>query len=382
MTALVAVVSRKGRTEDRARAYLAGFTYVLSDDPDAAIVELSRAAQLSRETLETYLALGALFRRKGDLERAIRLHQNILLRPGLSPEVRPRAELALAIDYRRAGLRDKAAECFERILAADPDSREALLRYRQLLEETGDWERAATLQERLTRMEGGGQTIWAHLLANHARALSDALEEAERVARRAIELAPESADAQLALGQALVARGNRSEATAALKIAVSLEPELAPRVLLAFRTVMRAEEVEAFLERETEQRGEAGSPFALALALWRKQRGEVDAAIDQLRRLVERRPWLWEARRELGALLLAQDRSDELRADYQEILGRLGDPAMGFVCSHCGHRLPEFRFRCAICETWDAIAREDPRTMNPPASPENGGSGTRPRPVI
>ena len=74
LVALVAVLSRKGRTEHEARAYLAGFTYVLSDDPDAAIAELSKVAQLNTQTLETYFALGALFRRKGDLERAIRLH--------------------------------------------------------------------------------------------------------------------------------------------------------------------------------------------------------------------------------------------------------------------------------------------------------------------
>src|SRR4051812_40960303 len=110
LLALLAVMSRKGRTEDEARAYLAGFRYVLSDDPDAAIAELSRAAQLNRQTLETYFALGALFRRKGELDRAIRLHCNILLRPGLSSDVKSRAQLALALDYKRSGLNDKAAE--------------------------------------------------------------------------------------------------------------------------------------------------------------------------------------------------------------------------------------------------------------------------------
>jgi lipopolysaccharide assembly protein B len=82
LLALVAVLLRKGKTEDQARAYLAGVTYVLLDDPDAAIAELSKAAQLNTQTLEAYFALGTLFRRKGDLDRAIRLHRNILLRPG------------------------------------------------------------------------------------------------------------------------------------------------------------------------------------------------------------------------------------------------------------------------------------------------------------
>src|SRR5258707_2554428 len=118
--ALVAVLSRKGRTEDQARAYLAGFTYVLSDDPDAAIAELSKAAQINTQTVETYFALGALFRRKGELERAIRLHSNLLLRPGLTQEVKRRAQLGAPLGFKRSRLVDKAAEAFEGPLAVRP----------------------------------------------------------------------------------------------------------------------------------------------------------------------------------------------------------------------------------------------------------------------
>ena len=104
LVSLLAVVLRKGRTEDEARAYLAGVSYVLSDEPDRAIAELSRAAQLKPHTVETYFAMGALFRRKGELERAIRLHCNIWLSPASSPDVKRRAQLALVHDYRAAGM--------------------------------------------------------------------------------------------------------------------------------------------------------------------------------------------------------------------------------------------------------------------------------------
>ncbi len=142
LLALLLVLSRKGRTEDQARAYLAGFTYVLSDDPDAAIAELSRAAQLDTQTVETYFALGALFRRKGELERAIRLHRNILLSPGVTPEVRKKALLALAGDYRRSGLVDKASETFDRLLAGDPQHIEGVEGLRRLFEEEKAWSKA------------------------------------------------------------------------------------------------------------------------------------------------------------------------------------------------------------------------------------------------
>src|SRR5690242_14625448 len=98
------LIGRLRRRRKEAQAYLKGVRYVLSDDPDAAIEALSDAARLgSPEAVETYLALGALFRRTGDLVRAIRLHRNMLLRPGLDPERRREVERELAHDYRRGG---------------------------------------------------------------------------------------------------------------------------------------------------------------------------------------------------------------------------------------------------------------------------------------
>jgi lipopolysaccharide assembly protein B len=360
LLALLTTLSRQGRTQDEARAYLAGVTYVLSDDPDAAIAELSKAAQLNRQTLETYFALGALFRRKGDLDRAIRLHTNMLLRPGLTPDVKRRAQLALAVDYKRSGLRDKAAEIFEKLLAEEPDNREALLRYRQVLEQTQDFEQAIALQARLVKIDGQGEDVLAHLCAALSRRLLPGKpEEACALAERAVALREGSADAQLALGEARLALGKRPEAAAPLKRAIDLEPEIAPRAgkLLA-AALPTPGELEALLLEQIAGRGEQGGPFELALALHYKSEGRGDRAVAQLRRLVERQPRFWEARKELGALLLAQDRSEELRADYEEILGTLGQPATAFVCAACKQKLPEHFFRCPACEAWDTVRRE------------------------
>ena len=357
LVALYTALSRKGRTEDQARAYLAGFTYVLSDDPDAAIAELSRVAELNTQTLETYFALAALFRRKGDLERAIRLHTNILLSRDLSPEVRRRAQLALARDYRQAGLRDKAAATLERALQEEPGHPEALLMLRQLCEDAQDWTQAAEVQARRVKSEGRGHDVLAHLLAAESRTLVGGarLAEAVAVAERAVSLCEASADAQLALAEARIAAGQGSGAAEPLKAAVSLEPELAPRAVRLLGSALPPAEVESFLR---ERSGEAGEPFALALALLARQRGQVDEAIAQLKRLVERAPRLWEARRELGTLLLEHDRSEEVRADYEEILGTLGQPALGFGCSACRQRVPEHLFRCPGCGAWDTVRRD------------------------
>lgn len=359
LVALVTVLSRKGRTEDRARAYLAGFTYVLSDDPDAAIAELSRAARLSTETLETYFALGALFRRKGDLERAIRLHQNILLRPGLGPEVKRRAQLALANDYRRSGLGDKAEEVLTRVLQDEPDHPEALLRLRGLFEEAGQWGRAAELEARRLRRDGSDTRVIAHLLSAHARSLAaQSPSEAEGFARRAADLDPRSADAHLAISEALAAGGRAAEAIPPLEEALRLEPELAPRAVLQLGAVLGEEHALRLLGTRAMGEGDAVAPCSLALARWHQQRGRHDDALAVLRRVLDRRPWYWEARRELGALLLAHGRTEELRDQYREVLDALGAPVMGFSCSACRAPLPDFAFRCPSCESWDTVRRE------------------------
>jgi lipopolysaccharide biosynthesis regulator YciM len=359
LLALAAVLSRKGRTEDEARAYLAGFKYVISDDPDAAIAELSKAAQLNRQTLETYFALGALFRRKGELDRAIRLHSNILLRPGLTPDIRRRAQLALALDHKRAGLRDKAIETFEKLLADEPGNREGLLGYRQVLEDSGEWAKAAEVQERLVKREGRGEEILAHLLAQQARAvLSQSPSDAEAIARRAVDRVPNSADGLLALAQARVALGRAADAREPVIRALQLEPELAPSGLRTLAAAMDGPEgVEQFLRDQMASGESPSAPCALALGLHLRSLGHLNRALEVLRPLVERSPHFWEARKQLGALLLAADRSEEMRVDYQEILGTLGQPSTAFVCGSCRQKLAEHAFRCPACQQWDSVER-------------------------
>ncbi len=370
LAALVFVLSRKGRTEDRARAYLAGVTYVLTDDADAAIAELSRAAQLSSQTLETYFALGALFSRKGDHARAIRLYQNMLSRPALSPEVRRRVMLALGQDFRRSGLHDKATETLNKLLALEPDAAEAVTALRQLHEECGDHFRAAELQARLVERTGEGKEILAHLLAAHAKGLCRAEpSEAVAVARRAHELWPSGAHPLHVLAHALMSQGNAREAADPLQRALSLEPELAPGSAALLLAALGPAETIAFLEARLASPDEGAAAYALALARCHRELGRTEEAIGLLRRVMEARPWRWDARRELGALLLAQDRSAELRVEYEDLLNRLGDPVMGFACGHCAQKLPEHAFRCPACGSWDSVRREPPRASLTPVPP-------------
>ncbi|MDQ3265714.1 MAG: tetratricopeptide repeat protein [Myxococcota bacterium] len=361
LVALVMTLSRKGRSETAARAYLLGVNYVLSGDPDAAIAELSRVAQLNTQTLETYFALGALFRRKGELDRALRLHQNMLLRPGLAPEVRRRAQLALAQDYRRGGLLGRSAEVLDKLLEESPDHPEGLIELRRIREETGEWEEAARIQHRLLERDPeGGRRILAHHLSALARSQrKDAPPEALALAARAVELWPRSADAQLTLGELRVEQGEPGKGAEALVEAVRLDPELAVTHFGLLCQAMGASTLDAALRGMLGEGGARQGPYELAVALCQARAGQVEAAVARLKQLVDQRPRFWEARKELGVLLLALDRSEEVRADYEEILGTLGQAPLGFVCRACGQKQPQRAHRCPSCGEWDTVARED-----------------------
>ena len=127
LLALLFAVSRHRRRRTEAQAILAGVRSMISNDPDAAIAALSDAARLGTpQALDTYLALGTLLRRSGDLSRAIRLHKNMLLSPRLEPARRLEVSLELVQDYRQGGMLEEAAALLEPLAAREPGAARAL----------------------------------------------------------------------------------------------------------------------------------------------------------------------------------------------------------------------------------------------------------------
>src|SRR6266566_2302310 len=104
--------SGERRAFDLPAAYIKGLNLLLNEQPDKAIEIFIRALEVNSETVETHLALGSLFRRRGEVERAIRIHQNLIARPTLDKEQRSHALLELGQDYLKAGLFDRAENLF------------------------------------------------------------------------------------------------------------------------------------------------------------------------------------------------------------------------------------------------------------------------------
>ncbi|MBI5070700.1 MAG: tetratricopeptide repeat protein [Deltaproteobacteria bacterium] len=335
------------RRRVEARAYLRGVRYVLSDDPDAAIEALSDAARLgSPEAVETYLALGSLFRRTGDMARAVRLHRNMLLRAGLTPERRREIELELAEDYRRGGMAGDAEAAYRALWQAG--ERRAGEGLRDVLVDAGRLDEAVEVQQALS--QGGADPVRAHLLAAVSRARSAAgdREGALAAARQAVEC-PGHADALLALAEAEAAAGNRAAAREAADAALSADPRAA---LLAWPALQAL-----------------GDPAeALAVVEPRLAAAPADPALHLLRARALYRAGRSAEAADAARQALALDHTGEVTVSMREVLRETTSPAPEELpwrhelmvkallrkvrparCSRCGAETAVPAWRCRRC---------------------------------
>jgi len=345
----ILLVDRR-RRRDEAQAYLKGVRSVISGDPDAAIEALSDAARLGTpEAVDTYLALGALFRRTGDLSRAVRLHRNMLLGPALDPARRGEVERELAEDYRRSGMLVEAAEIYARLAPVDPAAEEGL---RDVRLDAGDLAGAVEVQRR--RGGGGPDPVLAHLLAARARdAVAADPDHAVGFAEEALRADPASADALLSLAEAQGARGEAGAALSAIGRALDVDPRAAVLAWPALQRAGGAAAGEAFVrERIAARPDDAALHLLLARALRRADRTP-DALVALRRALdLDRTGEVTVAMRELLREAEAPGPND-LAARHELLVAALLRRARPIRCSRCGAETAARAWRCRRCGAFD-----------------------------
>ncbi|MGB5354488.1 MAG: hypothetical protein WBN32_12810, partial [Woeseia sp.] len=134
--------------------YLKGLNFLLNEQTDQALEHFLKMVRVDDKTIETHFALGSLFRRRGEVDRAIRIHQNIIARPDLAPEQRDQALLSLARDYLRAGLLDRAEKLFVRLSQGSRHQVEALEQLCRIYEQEREWQKAIEASQKLESLSG------------------------------------------------------------------------------------------------------------------------------------------------------------------------------------------------------------------------------------
>ena len=161
---------RGGHWIDRRRArdsphYILGLNFLVANQIDLAIEELTRAASLDADALEVHMILGNLYREKGQVGKAITVHQALLQRSKLSRLEHAYVLLCLGLDYKRGGFVDRALEAFNEVLRLDPKNEYALLNLQKLHEEQHQWSEAYDTRQRLTTLAGESQPQSQAILA-------------------------------------------------------------------------------------------------------------------------------------------------------------------------------------------------------------------------
>lgn len=336
---------------------------VLSGDLAGAEVALAEAARIDSSSADVYMALANLYRARGEIGRAIQIHQNVLLRPDLEEPLRREALLALALDFRAGGFLKRALASFEELLLVDPQHLRALREIERIKVETGDWEEAI----RIRRKIGGGDPktdrILAHLFVGLGRAQLESGEGDRGAARkswkRALAHDRACAEAYVELGNDRAHEGKDKKAIGLWGRALPLHPALGrvlfPKLLEAHARVGEWDDLERqLLERLEADPDDVEAALWLARALLRQ--GRTDEGVARLRRALDRNPASLAAYAELARALLAEKRDAEALKAVEEMLGHLPLEPSRLRCAHCGTQDTQLHWRCPQCGEWDSFS--------------------------
>jgi len=273
-------------------AFLKGIHYLLSDNQDRAIEQFTKSVQINSDTIETYVALGNLYRMKGDIDRAIHIRQTIILRPNIDEHIKLRALFDLGLDYRKGGFLTRALDTFLDVLHKQPSNLDTLQELEKIYEELKDWENAFSTRQKIANLIGGDHK---HILAHHQTEMGKVYFDEGDVARskasfkKAISINEDCIDAYLHLGDLYFAARDYKYAIGSWKKVVKSNPRF---TFLAYRRLEKAysemkdlKSVEDFLKDCAKLNSDAFTRLAFARYLYKKQ--DYDGALRELESALE-----------------------------------------------------------------------------------------------
>jgi len=364
---------RDGKWFDRRRAresphYILGLNFLVANQIDLAIEELSRAASVDPDALEVHMILGNLYREKGQVGKAITVHQSLLQRPRLNRLEHAYVLLCLGLDYKRGGFVDRALEAFNEVLRLDAKNEYALMNLQKLHEEQHQWLEAFDTRARLnhltaTESRPSSQAILAFLeneIGLEALRRKD-YPEAIRRFEGAIDLDASAVPAYLNLGDVRVAEGNERDAAAIWEKLVDVSPD---RAYLAFDRLealaRRSGQPDRFTRLCRRLIDENPQDWRARLALSRHlaAAGQPREALDLLFAALVQNPHalgihqaIWRALGQLHHPSALVDRYGELTEHAVFYL----DP---HVCMRCRYRSTELLWQCPHCHDWNTFVEE------------------------
>lgn len=341
--------------------YIVGLNYLLNEQPDKAVDVFIKMLEVDSETVETHQALGALFRRRGEVGRAIRIHQNLIARPQLSRQQRTEALLALGQDYLRSGMLDRAERLFLETVEMDSGHKAVALRHLlDIYQQLKRWEAAIQIANKLVVMGDTMQSYIAHYyceLAQEARTRAE-LGPALEYLKNALNADPRCTRANLLLGDIELKADNVKAATKAYQQIKNQDDAfvtetLAP-LMQCFEKSAAPEELLKYLQDILPQNPRIS--IVLTIANFIQQQQGVSAAANYIADQLRQRPSL----RGLQQLIVLHlhNAKDEARANLlilQDLTSNLLKNKPIYRCVQCGFSCKTLQWLCPSCKSWSTV---------------------------
>ncbi len=342
------------------RSYFEGLNFLLNEQPDKAIESFLEVVKVDPETIELHFALGSLFRRRGEYDRAIRMHQNLIERPDLGAEQKTVALFELAQDYLKAGILDRAEELFSR-LEHGPHATQARHHLLEIFQLEKEWQKAIDMARRLEADSGESRAkeisqFQCELAATEA--MHSRPDAARKLLEAALEANRKSVRASVQLGDLERAAGNLEQAIEHWKRVETQNPAYlalaAQRLLDAHREAGRLEEgltlLTGYLERYP------SLDLLDTVFQYTLEAKGAEAAYKLVRDELRRNPTLLGLDRLLEAQIVA-DAHPERRRDLELVRNLVHSHTRRLAryrCENCGFKARQFYWHCPGCGGWES----------------------------
>jgi len=350
--------NKKKRRELRfSNDYFQGLNYLLNDEQDKALDVFLRLVEVDWETVDTSLALATIFRRKGEIDKSIKLHQNLLARPSLPAEYQAQVLLELGRDYQLAGWLDRAEGLFNQVLVDNTHAQAALQNLISIYQQEQEWQSAINAARRLQKNGSKNQLpVIAQFyceLSEQVHGQGDA-REAEALATQALAVDENCVRASIILADIAVERGRYKKAIRFLQQVEYQDRAFLPlvldRLINCYRNQSNLKALITYL-----QQIERRNPKLLLTPVLTDLINEVYGqrpALDYLISSMQARPSLDGVKKILD---MKVPPSDYPETHLSEVVDHIVSERVGFQCNHCGYSANTLYWLCPSCQTWGAM---------------------------
>lgn len=336
--------------------YFRGLNYLLNEQPDRAIDVFTRMIEVNGDTLEVHFALANLFLKRGEVDRAIRIHQNIIARPNLTKEQRSYTLYQLGQDYMRAGVLDRAEGVFADLINDADYGMQSQRRLIEIYQQEREWGKAIDVARQLSRRSGEKlHSEIAHFYCELAMAALEGTNSAQalKMVKEALSFDRECARASIIEGGILQGQKKFSQALRAYQNIGKQDPTLLAEVVEpianCYREMNKTDDAREYLQEMQDKFPSLDGALMLA-ALSRDVSGDQEA-VRVIAGYVQEHPSL----RGLMHLLDAEDDNSERLRMIQDIVKRCQNGKARYSCRQCGFSSQNLYWQCPGCKRWDTV---------------------------